>query len=318
MARAADVGREVEHGGHARFGGGAGAGERRAANRLRLEPADLRQRRPGSGPRGHHDQQHRERHPRLQHLAGAEPVSLVLPGDGRIHRDAAVAEHGLRLPELQQREQRREAHDRAGDVGQVGPEVHRHRILAGDVAERADHRERPGALHPLAAGHQIQQHPRRQQRQHRHHRADRARQREQRIAGDRGERDDRRAERTERHRRVVGDRGDADRVEIGDAERDENRRHHRPRIAEADQTLEQRAEGPGEQHGLHAHVHAALRDQPAAEVLEHAATPERVEQHHAPEGDPVDVPHAGGGAVEVGVAAVAERASSTPRPRART
>jgi len=95
--------------------------------------------------------------------------------------------------------------------------------------------------------------------------------------------------------------------EVGDAERNQDRRHHRPRIAETDQALEQCAEGPREQHGLYAYVHAAQRDQPAAEILEHAAHPQRVEQHHAPDGDPVDVPHAGRRPVQVGVRAVVER-----------
>ena len=36
-------------------------------------------------------------------------------------------------------------------------------------------------------------------------------------------------------------------------------------------------------------------------------TDQRVEQHHAPDGDPVDVPHAGGGAVEIGERAAIRR-----------
>jgi len=129
----------------------------------------------GSGDHGPvHDQQHDEGQPRLEHLAAGETVPLHLPGLLGIHRDAAVAENGLRLPDLQQHQQRRKAYDRARDVGQVGPEVAGHGVLPGDIAEGADHRERPRTLHALLAGHQIQQHPRRQQREHRHDRADRA------------------------------------------------------------------------------------------------------------------------------------------------
>ena len=78
--------------------------------------------------------------------------------------------------------------------------------------------------------------------------------RESGMPGHRGERDDRRAERAVGDRRVVGDRRDAQRVELGNAERRQDRRDERPGIAEPDQPLEQRAEGPGEQHGLDADV----------------------------------------------------------------
>jgi hypothetical protein len=196
---------------------------------------------------------------------------------GRVERHAAIAEDRARLPEFEQQEQRGEADDRSGHVGQVRPHVHRDGILAEDVAERTDDRERPCAPHAGATGDEIQQHPRRQQGEHGDDRADRTRQREQGIAGDRGEADDRRAERAVRHRRVVRNRGDADRVEVGDAERNQDRRDHRPRIAEADEAFEQRAEGPGEQHRLHTHVGAALGDQPAPEILEQAGQRQGVE-----------------------------------------
>ena len=182
--------------------------------------------------------------------------------------------------------------------------MHRDRVLPGDVAERAHHGQRPAALHPFPAGNQVQQHPWRQQCQHRDHRAHRTRERQQRVAGHRGQRDDGRAEGAIGHRRIVGDGRDPDGVQVRDAEGDQDGRDHRPRVAEADQALEQRAEGPREQHRLHPHVHAALRDQPAAEILEHAAHRQHVEQHHAPEGDPVNVPHARGGTVGVRVTAI--------------
>ncbi len=52
-----------------------------------------------------------------------------------IDRYAAIAQYGLRLPEFEQYEQRDEANDGAGDVGQIGPQMHGNGILARDIAE---------------------------------------------------------------------------------------------------------------------------------------------------------------------------------------
>ena len=183
---------------------------------------------------------------------------------------AAIAQHLPRPPHLEQQQQRPEAHDGAGHVGQVGAEIDRDRELPGDVAERADDGERPAVLDALAPADEIEQYPWREQRQDGDDVPDRGRHRQQRIAGDGGKRDDRRAERAIGDRGVVGDGRDPDGVEVGNAERDEDRRDEGPGIAEADQPFEQRAERPGEQHGLHAHVLGALGDQPAAEFVEGA------------------------------------------------
>ena len=115
------------------------------------------------------------------------PWPLLCDSNAGIDRHAAVREHVLWLPELEQGQQRDEADDRAGHVGQIRSEVHSDRILSGDVAERADDRQRPRTQHALLAGNQIQQHPGRQQCQHGDDGADRAGQRQQRIAGDRGQ-----------------------------------------------------------------------------------------------------------------------------------
>src|SRR5436305_11180371 len=98
-------------------------------------------------------------------------------------------------------------------------------------------------------------------------------------------RDDGRAERTIRDRSIVRDRRHAYGVEVGNAEADQDRRHEGPRIAEADKSLEQRAERPGEQHGLDADTLGALRDEPTAQLFERSGHYKRVEEHHAPEGD---------------------------------
>ena len=100
-------------------------------------------------------------------------MSLSLLYLGGIDRYAAITQYGLGLPEFEQYEQRDEAHDCAGDVGQIGPQMDGNRILACDIAERSDHGERPAAFHSLLAGDQVQKHPRRQQRQHGDHGADR-------------------------------------------------------------------------------------------------------------------------------------------------
>jgi hypothetical protein len=50
-----------------------------------------------------------------------------------------------------------------------------------------------------------------------------------------------------------------------------------------------------------------LRNQPAPEVLEHAADRQRVEQDQAPERNPVHVPDTGGRAVQIRASAVIER-----------
>ena len=235
---------------------------------------------------------------------------MVIVGRGtrrRGDRYAAMAEDAGRLPELQQQQQAAEADDRAGDVGQVGAEEVGHRPLADDVAKRPDDGERPAIAKALLAGDQVDQHPGRQQRQDRDDGADRTGQCQQRIAGDRGQGDDRCTQGAVRDRGVVGDGGDTDGVQVAQPQGDQDRRHHGPGITEADQALQQRAEGPGEQHGLHADVQRALRHQPAAEALEQAAGAQRVEQHQTPEGDPVDVPHAGGGAVDIGAEAGIDR-----------
>jgi hypothetical protein len=132
-------------------------------------------------------------------------------------------------------------------------------------------------------------------------------------ASHRGQGDDRSAERAVRHRRIVGDCRDPDGVERRNAQRDQDRRHEGPRIAEADQAFEQRAERPGEQDGLHAHVAGPLLDQPAPQLVEGAGRDQGVEQHHSPKRDPVDVPNAGGGAVKISAQPVLERHLPDPK-----
>jgi len=91
---------------------------------------------------------------------------------GPLERLAAIAQQGRRPPDLEQRKQRNEAQDRAGDVGKVWAEIDGDRILAEDVAERRDDRERPAVLEPLLAGDEVDEDEGRQQRQHRDDRAD--------------------------------------------------------------------------------------------------------------------------------------------------
>jgi len=92
-----------------------------------------------------------------------------------------------------------------------------------------------------------------------------------------------------------------------DAEGNQNRGNEGPGIAEAHKPLEQGAEGPGEQNCLDADVCRSLSNQPAAKLVEHAGHHQRVEQHDAPEGDPVDVPDAGRRAVQIGQDPVVQR-----------
>ncbi len=217
------------------------------------------------------------------------------------------------MPEFKQDEKAGEADDRADDVGQIGSKIDRGRQLAGDVAERADHRERPGFFHALPAADQIEQNPGRQQRENGDDLADRAGERQERHAGHRGERDDRRAERAVRHRCIVGDGCNADRIERRNAERDQDRGDEGPRVAEADQPLEQRAKGPGEQDGLYPHVAGSLLNEPAPQFVERSGGDHRVEQHHSPKRDPVDVPHAGRRAVKIGAHAIVERHLPDPK-----
>ncbi len=99
---------------------------------------------------------------------------------------------------------------------------------------------------------------------------------------------------------VVGDRGNADGVEIGDAHRNQDRRHNGPRVTEPDQPLQQRAEGPRKEQCLHPDIGGAAGREPGAEVLERAGDDQSVEQDHAPEGDPVHRPDAGHRAEDVG------------------
>ena len=68
--------------------------------------------------------------------------------------------------------------------------------------------------------------------------------------------------------RVVRQRGHADGVEIGDAEADENRRDDRPRISEADDAFQQRAECPRQHQRLDPDVVRRVVDHPALEPLE--------------------------------------------------
>ena len=127
--------------------------------------------------------------------------------------------------------------------------------------------------------------------------------------GDRGKGDDRCAERPIGNGGIVGDRGDTDGVDVGNAEGNQNWRHEGPGIAEAHEALEQRAEGPREQNCLDADVGCSLRKQPAAEIFEHAGQHERVEEHDSPERDPVDVPDAGSRTVHIGQDPVLQRHS---------
>ena len=145
--------------------------------------------------------------------------------------------------------------------------------------------------------------------------ADRPRQRQERQTRDRAERDDRRSERAVGDRRIVGDRGDPQRVEIGDPERDQDRRDHRPGIAKPDQAFEQGPKGPSKQDSLHPDILRALRQEPAAKAIEHAAHHQCVEQHDPPEGDPVDVPRASRRTVEIGEDAVTWRHAPDENPQ---
>jgi hypothetical protein len=104
-------------------------------------------------------------------------------------------------------------------------------------------------------------------------------------------------------------------IEVGNADGDQNGRDECPGIAEPHQSFQERAECPGKQDGLHADVLGALRDEPAPELVEGARHHQRVEQHHAPERDPVDVPDAGGGAVEIRRNAVTEGHPPYPQPQ---
>ena len=128
-----------------------------------------------------------------------------------------------------------------------------------------------------------------------------------------GERDDWRAQGAVRDRRVVGDGGDPDGIEIRYADRNQDRSHEGPGIAETHQAFEQGAESPGEQDGLHPDVAGSLLNEPAPQLVEGAGRDQRVEQHHSPKRDPIDIPNAGGGAIKIGAHPVAERHLPDPQ-----
>jgi hypothetical protein len=171
---------------------------------------------------------------------------------------------------------------------QVGAQVLRGGVLAEDVGQGAHDRERPRAAQPAPPGHQHDQDPRGQQREDRDDPPDRRRELVDRYLRHRRQGDDRGAERAERHRRVVRDRGDPDGVEFDDAQADQDRRDHRPRVTEPDQALEERAKRPREQDGLHPDVGGRLGHDPPAEIAERPRFHQRVIDDHPPEGDPVD------------------------------
>ena len=258
--------------------------------------------------------------PRLRATAAPPNARIVGRLGGRLRaeraRDRQAAERAdvPRPPDLREAEEDPERRQRAGDVGQVRAEEHGDRPLARDVRQRSDDRERPAFLHALPAAHQIDQDPRRQQRQHRDDVADRGGEREERQAGDGREREDRRPERAVGDRRVIRERRDADGVEVRDAEPDENRRDHRPRITEADGALEQRAERPREHQRLNANVGGRVVDEPGLEPIEIAREDKRVEDHQAPECDPIHRPDALKAAVRVG--AEHQRRRRAPDPYA--
>ena len=165
--------------------------------------------------------------------------------------------------------------------------------LSGDVGERADDCERPGFGDSFPSADEIDKNPRRQERQNGNDVADGAGECQKRKAGDRGEADDGSAERTVGNRRVVGKSGDADRVQVRNAQADENRHYDRPGIAESDEPFEQRAERPRHHDRLDADVGGGMVDEPILEAFEISGEHERVEDDEAPEGDPVDIPDAG-------------------------
>jgi hypothetical protein len=129
--------------------------------------------------------------------------------------------------------------------------------------------------------------------------SNRSREAEQRQSGYGSEGDDGNSECAVGDRCVVGDCSYADGVEIGDADADQDWGNERPGVAEADQTFEQSAERPGEEDGLCSYIGGALCGEPAAELVEHPCDGKGVEQHDAPEGDPVHCPSAGQSTVDV-------------------
>jgi hypothetical protein len=64
---------------------------------------------------------------------------------------------------------------------------------------------------------------------------------------------------------------------------------------------------------LHPHVPGTLLQQPTPQLLERTRGDQGVEQHHAPECDPIDVPHAGRGAVGIGAHALGQRHLPNPQ-----
>jgi hypothetical protein len=100
---------------------------------------------------------------------------------------------------------------------------------------------------------------------------DRSGQGEQRQPGYCCERDDRHPE------CAVGNRGsNADRIQIGNAEPDQDRGDERPRITKPHQPFEKRAERPGEEDGLSPNVGRALRSEPATDGPKRKLNPDAV------------------------------------------
>ncbi len=259
--------------------------------------------RPWTGPRHDDQNEHDVGHPRAERglpIDGGD-VHGGLRAHARDDRHAAESADRLRPPYFRKSKQHPERHQRAGDVGQVRAEEHGHWPLPGDIRQRSDDGERPRFLHAFGAADQKQQHPRRKQRENRDDVPDRSREAEERQSGNRRERDERRAERAVRYRRIIRQRRHANRIEVGDADADENRRDDGPWIPEADQSLEQRAERPREHERLDPHVARRVVNQPALEVIEVAGRDQRVEDDQAPERDPVDGPHTLQSAVQIRV-----------------
>src|SRR6516225_6793633 len=96
-------------------------------------------------------------------------------------------------------------------------------------------------------------------------------------------------------------------ITLGIPALDQDRRDKGPGIAEADQSLEQRAKGPGEEDGLDPYIAGALLHQPAPQLVERTGRNQRIEEHHSPKRDPVDVPYPGRRTVKISERTVLER-----------
>jgi hypothetical protein len=224
-------------------------------------------------------------------IASARPLGVL--GEARLVDGAIAAGHRpprparrrhrlARLPHLQQRDDHAGREQRRDDVGQLDRQVVRARELPDREGQAAPHGDRPRGLDAAAPVDHADEDQRDDQRQERRLAPDHRAEVVLREVGQRRERGDRHGDRSERHRRGVGDQRHRGRLDRLEAQADQHHRADSHRRSEAGERLEQRAEAERDEHRLHALVVAepgerALDDGEVPAALGHVVDPDRVD-----------------------------------------